>query len=80
MVLMDHSGSSGVLCVPEYSHHIIRDRYLSAGLPDTVLSFPLPEVCQVHPGLHLQMFWVVVSVTVKKYYPDIKLQDGADVI
>lgn len=61
-ILINHSGDSGVLTVPEYSHHVIRDKNLSAWLPVTVLSFPLPEVCEVHPGLHQQKFWVAVSL------------------
>lgn len=51
IVLINPSGNSGVLTVPAHSHHI-RDKTLSARLPVTVSSFPLPEVCQVHPGLH----------------------------
>lgn len=77
MVLMNCSGSSGMLSVPEYSHHIkspSTGASHNAELPFArgLLGSPWSSSTDVLGGC--------VFVTVKKYYPDIKLQDGADVV
>lgn len=76
IVLMNHSGSSEVLTVPEYSHHIIRGMVAScsAELPFArgLLGSPWSSSTDILGGC--------VFVTVKKYYPYIKLQDGSDIV
>lgn len=76
IILSNHSESSGMLTVPEYSHYLITGRNLSVQFPGHTAKLPFARgLVGSHWFSSTDGLGGCVFVTVEKYYAGMKLQD-----